>query len=281
MWSAVRIGIASLFDLGSAVARLPGDGKRGMERLLGAVNRLYARCEDAGLLARPPTFDTSYRDYPALRGLESSYAVIRTECETLLRERDRLLDVERLGGQYTAGGHRRIAWTCFVLRARVPVPSNCASCPGTAAALSRVPGVHNAFFSVLGAHQHIAPHWGYYKGFVRYHLGVVIPDDNADLRSWLRVNADPRDNALRDPRLIQLGIKHYWRNGRGVVFDDTHLHEARNDADQERVVLFLDVDRKLPRPLAWFHRAVLWIAGRLVPEWRDMARVAASGAPAV
>ena len=35
-----------------------------------------------------------------------------------------------------------------------------------------MPGVYTAFFSVLEPHQHLVPHWGYYKGFLRYHLGV-------------------------------------------------------------------------------------------------------------
>ena len=80
------------------------------------------------------------------------------------------------------------------------------------------------------------------------------------------------------PRLIHAGVKHYWRNGRGVVFDDTNLHEACNESDRARVVLFLDVERKLPWPLAWFHRLVVAVAYRAMPELRDMARVARCGA---
>jgi ornithine lipid ester-linked acyl 2-hydroxylase len=103
----------------------------------------------------------------------------------------------------------------------------------------------------------VSPHWGYYKGFVRYHLGVVIPDDNADRRCWLRVNPDPADNAQKEKALIERGPKYYWRNGRGVVFDDTYLHDAANESDQVRVVLWLDVARKLPRMLSAYNRALL------------------------
>ena len=53
----------------------------------------------------------------------------------------------------------------------------------------------------------MSPHWGYYKGFVRYHLGVVIPDDNAERKCWLRVNTDRDDNARREKGLIERGPK--------------------------------------------------------------------------
>ena len=32
-----------------------------------------------------------------------------------------------------------------------------------------------SFFSILGPHQHLRAHWGYYKGFLRYHLALVVP----------------------------------------------------------------------------------------------------------
>ena len=56
---------------------------------------------------------------------------------------------------------------------------------------------------------------------------------------------------------IERGEKYYWHNGRGVVFDDTNLHDAKNDSDETRVVLWLDVIRKLPAPLALYNRALL------------------------
>jgi len=85
----------------------------------------------------------------------------------------------------------------------------------------------------------------------------MIPDDNAHQACWLRVNADVADNARRDKSLIDRGEKYYWRNGRGVVFDDTNLHDAANGSDQVRVVLWLEVARKLPGALALHNRTLL------------------------
>jgi beta-hydroxylase len=94
------------------------------------------------------------------------------------------------------------------------IEENCALAPKTAAILRRAPIVSNAFLSILEPHQYITPHFGYYKGFVRYHLGVIIPNDNADNACWLRVNADANDNAQRDKSLIDRGEKYYWHNSR-------------------------------------------------------------------
>jgi aspartyl/asparaginyl beta-hydroxylase (cupin superfamily) len=222
-----------------------------------AVNRVYARCEEAGLLPRLPAFDERYTDYPELRTIEAGYADIRRECEHLLTYREHITDMSALGGDYTSGGIHTIQWKVFMLKSGEFVPENCALAPQTAALLARAPSVCNAFFSILEPRQYVTPHWGYYKGFVRYHLGVVIPDDNAGNRCWLRVNPDPADNARQDKALVEHGPKYYWRNGRGVVFDDTNLHDAANESDQVRVVLWLDVARNLPPALALYNRALL------------------------
>jgi aspartyl/asparaginyl beta-hydroxylase (cupin superfamily) len=255
--ASLRIAAAAGVDIASALGRLPGAGKKGRKRVKKAVNRVYGRCEEAGLVARLPAFDEAYADYAELRAVEAAYPDIRRECEALLCFRDQLTDMKALGGDYTSGGIHTIRWKAFMLKSGSFIPENCAHAPRTAEVLRALPNVYNAFFSILEPHQYVSPHWGYYKGFVRYHLGVVIPDDNADRRCWLRVNADVADNLRRDKALIERGPKYYWRNGRGVVFDDTNLHDAANESDHVRVVLWLDVARKLPRMLAAYNRALL------------------------
>jgi aspartyl/asparaginyl beta-hydroxylase (cupin superfamily) len=44
------------------------------------------------------------------------------------------------------------------------------------------------------------------------------------------------------------------------MFDDTYLHDAHNDSDKIRVVLFLDVARKLPWYFNLFNKMSLWVA---------------------
>jgi aspartyl/asparaginyl beta-hydroxylase (cupin superfamily) len=258
MLAPLRIAASAGVDIAKALGRLPGSGKKGKKRVKKAFNGVYARCEDAGLIARMPDFIEDYgADYPELLELEAGYADVRSECERLLAFRSRITDMSKLGGQYTERGIHTIQWKAFMFKSGTFIEENCALAPKTAALLRPLRNVYNAFFSILEPHQYVTPHWGYYKGFLRYHLGVIIPDDNANKKCWLRVNVDRADNARRDKALIERANKFYWSNGRGVMFDDTNLHDAANDSDQVRVVLWLDVARKLPRTLDLYNRALL------------------------
>jgi len=130
---------------------------------------------------------------------------------------------------------------------------------------------------VLEPHQHIKPHWGYWKGFVRYHLGVIIPDNNANRKCWIRINPEAQDRTqARDA--IEQGERYFWKNGEAVLFDDTFLHDAANESDQVRVVLFLDLARRMPWPLALLNRLFLWIAhqDKSVREIRANAKIKAA-----
>jgi beta-hydroxylase len=177
---------------------------------------------------------------------------------------------------YTSGGIHQIAWKSFMFKSGEFIEENCALAPRTADLLRGLPGVYTAFFSVLEPNQHIKAHWGYWKGFVRYHLGVMIPDNNADKKCWIRVNPEAQARG-GDRAAIEQGETYHWHNGEAVLFDDTFLHDAANDTDQVRVVLFLDVARKMPWRLSLMNRLFLWIAHRekSVREVRTNARIKA------
>ena len=258
MLAPLRIAASAGVDIVKALGKLPGSGKKGKKRVKKAFNGVYARCEDAGLIPRMPDYLVDYgADYPELLTLEAAHADIRSECERLLAFRSSITDMSKLGGQYTERGIHTIQWKAFMLKSGTFIPENCALAPKTTALLRPLASVYNAFFSILEPHQYVSPHWGYYKGFLRYHLGVIIPGNNADKKCWLRVNVDRADNARRDKALVANAAKFHWENGRGVMFDDTNLHDAANESDEVRVVLWLDVARKLPRTLDVYNRALL------------------------
>jgi|HubBroStandDraft_1064217.scaffolds.fasta_scaffold14124_3 ornithine lipid ester-linked acyl 2-hydroxylase len=237
--------------------------KKRMKHITNGLAGLFDRAEQAGLYPRAPAFIRDYHDdYAGLAELEAAHAEVRRECEALLALRHRMVDVENLAGKYTSGGIHAIAWKAFMFKSHRFIEPNCAMAPRTAALLRNVPGLYTAFFSVLEGHQYITPHWGYWKGFLRYHLAVIVPKNNEDRSCWLRVNPDPNDNCRRDTSLIEHGERHHWREGEGVMFDDTFLHDAKNGSDQVRVVLWLDIRRRMPPYLSALNTVLLEIAHR-------------------
>ena len=83
-------------------------------------------------------------------------------------------------------------------------------------------------FSILAPRKRIPPHGGPYKGVLRYHLALMVPE--------------PADQCghPRRRRRARTGTE-----GESLVFDDTCEHEAWNDTDGTRVVLFVDLMRPL------------------------------------
>jgi beta-hydroxylase len=245
-------------------------------RIKDAAAEIFMNAERRGIFGKLPAFQTDLREYPELAVLAENYPAIREECERLMQSRLRIPGMEELTS-YTAGNIHQIGWKTFMFKSGKFIEENCALAPRTAALLRGIPGVYTAFFSVLEPRQHIKAHWGYWKGFVRYHLGVLIPDNNRDNRCWIRINPQAQERG-GDPSAIAQGEIYYWRDGEAVLFDDTFLHEAANESLQVRVVLFLDVARKMVWPLALLNRFFLWIAhqDKSVREIRANAKVTAA-----
>lgn len=241
------------------------------------ANAFFVRAEEAGLFEPTRGFVTSYEEhYPELKTLELAHPAIQEECIRVLEMKDRLTEVGSLGGGHTSGGIQAIAWKSLMLKSGSFIEPNCRFTPKTTAFLRRIPGLYTACFSIIEPHQHITPRWGYWKGFLRYHLGVLMPDDNERGDCWIRLNSDPHDNRASDESLVERGQKHCWRNGKGVLFDDTNLHDAYNGSDRARVILWLDVRRKMPAWLQAINTACLEVAHRepSIARIRRKARIA-------
>lgn len=107
--------------------------------------------------------------------------------------------------------------------------------------LKEIPGVKTAFFSVFAPKTHLLPHRGPYKGVIRYHLGLIVPEN-----CGIKID----------------GKTHSWSYGQALLFDDTYIHEAWNNAASERVVLFLDIERRLPFFQSCLNRCLLFLIGK-------------------
>lgn len=107
--------------------------------------------------------------------------------------------------------------------------------PQTIALLQQVPGLWSALFSVLEPGAELPEHVGPNAGVLRYHLGIACPPDTA-----LRV----------------AGTTTPYRDGHGILFDDTAPHAAWNRSDRPRTTLFCEVLRPLPTAERIANRAV-------------------------
>ena len=111
--------------------------------------------------------------------------------------------------------------------------------PQTVALLAQVPEVKAAMFTELPPGAKLNPHRDPYAGSLRYHLGLSTPNDD---RAFIDVNQQP----------------YSWRDGEGVIFDETYIHWAINQTEQTRIILLCDVER--PMKYRWAAAVNRWLA---------------------
>ncbi len=180
------------------------------------------------LIGDQPVFDRSV--FPWIEDLEGNWQCVRTELNDVLQNVDGLPSFHQVS-PYQKRISKGDNWKTFVLYVFGDrFEPNCQRCPQTARLLEQVPGLRNAGFSILAPHYHIPPHRGPTNGIVRIHLALKIPRESG--RCWIRV----------DDRVL------HWKEGECLVFDDFYEHEVQNNTDEERVVLFFDVDRPMRLP---------------------------------
>ena len=207
------------------------------------LKRWLWRCErllhNSSLVGNPVFFEPKM--FPWTAHLEESWRVIREELEEVLKHRDALPNFQDISpDQHRLSQDDR--WKTFFFYAYgLKARSNCRRCPRTAALLAQIPGMKTAFFSILSPGKHIPAHRGPYKGVIRCHLGLVVPE--------------PRERCR-----IRVGDQiASWEEGKSLVFDDTYEHEVWNETDGYRAVLFLDIVRPLKFPASWLNRALIKI----------------------
>jgi beta-hydroxylase len=179
--------------------------------------------------------------FPQSVEFEAKWMSIRAEAQQVLH-----LSNENVWREFISAGEEFWkGWNVFTLRLYgIDVEENMARCPILARLLKRYPHIHTAVFSILEPGKVITPHYGPNKGVLRYHLGLIVPNsDNSERENecYLKVGDDT----------------YYWKEGEGVLFDETYLHSAHNDTDRLRIVLYLDIPR--PMPYGWLNELNDWV----------------------
>ncbi|HWG73998.1 MAG TPA: aspartyl/asparaginyl beta-hydroxylase domain-containing protein [Acidimicrobiales bacterium] len=203
----------------------------------GALHRLERWMLRSSLV--PTTAFLAPDTFAWIAELEAQWTTIRSELDDVLTYRDDLPNFQDISVDQasitTDDGWKTFFFFGYGFRA----DANCERCPKTAELLGGVPGLTTAFFSILSPGKHIGAHRGPWRGVLRYHLALKVPD--------------PPDAAG-----IRVGDElAHWREGASLLFDDGFEHEAWNDTDGVRVVLFVDVVRPLRPPAAQANAALI------------------------
>jgi beta-hydroxylase len=131
----------------------------------------------------------------------------------------------------------RTGWTRFYLTwYGREMPSAQQVCPRTLELLRGIPSIKAAMFASLPPGARLVRHRDPYAGSLRYHLGLVTPNDPG---CYISVD----------------GQRYHWKDGEAVMFDETFIHHAENTTQAQRVILFCDIERPLfTAPARWFNR---------------------------
>lgn len=216
------------------------------DALLAVVNAYLDRY--TGGVGRPALFDIP-STVPALRDVTAAYSLIRTEFERVFSQRDQWPCYHELDphvSRISQGDDPVKNWRVYLLNAMGEIPAAARrDCPGTLGVLAKVPGVYQAFFSILDPGKSVPAHQGPFRGYLRYHLGLRVPRDR--------------------PPVFRI-IDHFytWQEGKDLLFDDCADHEVFNEAAEPRGILIVDVLRPLPPMPTRFNRwFVRWVVRTL------------------
>lgn len=181
------------------------------------------------------------QDFPAVDVLRNNWQIIREEA-LALNEQAKISASDALD-DIGFNSFFRTGWRRFYLKwYGTELKSALRECPKTTALLSQIPSIKAAMFASLPPGATLVKHRDPYAGSLRYHLGLECP-------------GDPECAIFVD------GEPYVWRNGEDVIFDETFIHYAQNKTQQQRIVLFCDLERPLWfLPATWINR----LFGRIV-----------------
>lgn len=178
---------------------------------------------------RPVFFDVN-KTFPKLSILEENFDAIIAEYENVNKhfEIPTYHEVEHRAYPISGKFEQNLKWKVFLLYYSGEIPDLTEElCPKTCAFLKGIPNIYKVFFSVLEPGKSIPTHHGPYRGYLRYHLGLKVPN-----------NAPPS---------IKLKDQVYeWKEQDSILFDDTWEHEVINTSNEERAILIIDLLKPLP-----------------------------------
>ena len=219
-----------------------------IEEALGSLvawnnRQVHRRAVDRSLPNPRPLDGVAWNDR-----LEAAHPTIRAEWDRFRSAGGGLPPIEELIAEHQ--GNEGVWRAGLLISSGKPATRLAAHFPETLRALQQVPGIRSALFSVLEPGAELPEHSGPNAGVARYHLGIDCGDGAA-------LVVGDRTVAYRD--------------GRGVLFDDTASHAAWNRGAAARTTLLCEIVRPVPGVFGVVNRAVQRLLG-LDPRYRHAPR---------
>ena len=180
----------------------------------------------------PPILDAE-EYFPAYRALEAMAPDLAREALEVFNSNPnvpRFHDILKTQHRISASDGKN--WRIFMVKSYGHlIRSNAAQTPILTKVLADLPQVKTATLSYLDPGKHIPRHTGPFRGILRYHLCLYAPDCGTDTPPWLAVD---------DVRIP-------YAEGKGLLWDDTYMHEVLNPGPNPRIALLLDIQRPVTR----------------------------------
>ena len=173
--------------------------------------------------------------------LEDNWKVIKNEIKLIINSYKDLPKFHEVdNGQEYISDNDGVTWSLFNVKLYgMWHKENMQKCPKTVALLSNIKNVKSIYFSILDPGKHIPPHNGPYKGILRYQLALSVPKTG-------------------NCELFVDNKSYYWKEGESVMFDDTFVHEVKNETNEKRIALLLDIKREELKGLFYYYDKLIF-----------------------
>jgi beta-hydroxylase len=168
--------------------------------------------------------------FPELKDIQNNWQTIQKEVISLYENGYFEMTKKPTSSAYYDIGFRtfyKYGWSKFYLKWYGYTHESAKKlCPETIKILEKASLVNGAMFSILPIGSKLTRHLDPVACSLRYHLGLSTPNNDSCF-----INID--------------GQTYSWRDGEALLFDETYLHYANNNADRYRLILMCDVERPM------------------------------------
>lgn len=193
----------------------------------------------------PNTPYISVEEFPELKVFRDNWQIIEQEARRMY-EAGHVRDSAKSRDDAAFNSFFKTGWKRFYLKWYNEPPASARElCPKTVELIESVPSLNAAMFTLLPPGAKLPKHRDPYAGSLRYHLGLITPNDDG-----CYIDVD--------------GERYSWRDGEDVLFDETFIHYAKNETEQDRLIFFADVARPMRGPVSqWANQNFGRLLGKL------------------